>query len=87
MRTRLGLVILEVPIRRYHCLPDTVQIGVAIGRARRAIRGWKLRARRRTLLSEEWGNGQRDKDNDERQAEAYDRAPKLHPGPPRFPCG
>ena len=39
MRTRLGLVILKVPIRRDKCLPDTVEIGVAIGRARRAIGG------------------------------------------------
>ena len=64
MRTRLGLVILKIPVRRDECLPDAVEIGVAVGRARRAICGWKLRARRRTLLSEERGNSQREKDND-----------------------
>jgi hypothetical protein len=70
MRTRLGLVILQVPVRGHQGLPDTVQIGVAIGRARRAIPGWKLRTRRHTLLSEERGNGQREKDYDDHQAEA-----------------
>jgi hypothetical protein len=53
MRTRLGLVILEIPIRRDERLPDAVQVGMAVGQSRRAIGRWKPLACLWTLLPEE----------------------------------
>ena len=44
MRTGLGLVILEIPVRRDERLPDAVQVGVAVSQSRCAIGGWKLGA-------------------------------------------
>src|SRR5262249_25284673 len=45
----LGVVILQIPVRRNHRLPDAVEVGVPVGRARRAIGGGKLWSGARTL--------------------------------------
>src|SRR5262245_20950487 len=37
IRSRLRVVILKVPIRRYHCLPNTIQVRMAVSHPRRAI--------------------------------------------------
>jgi hypothetical protein len=38
-------MILQVPIRCVHCLPDAVQVGMTVSRTRRTIRSWLSAAR------------------------------------------
>src|SRR4029079_8972589 len=88
MRTWLRVMVLEIPIGSDKCLPDAVQIGTAIGKSRRAIRGWELRAGRRARLSNERGRCERDERHDTGRghAEKRDRASKGHRGPPKVPA-
>src|SRR5262245_22753213 len=83
MWTRLGVVILQIPVGGHHRLPHAVQIGMAVGRALRAERGRELWCRRWPLLTEQRWRREPEQSDDAGQTRIRDRAPKLHPAPPR----